>query len=341
MTATVDTWGCPDAVDVLDLSDRGAWLAARRHGIGGSDAAAVAGLDPWSSRYELYLEKTGQIPDKHQSSAMEWGLRLEPVVAQWWSEHTGIKIRPAGLMAHRDRPWQRGSVDRLAACGGIVEVKTTSWRMAHEWDDDQTPDAAELQTQHYLAVTGRSHAHVAVLVDGRDPMLRDVPRDQGVIDSLTEMEHRFWHDHVLARVEPAIDGSAATADALARRWPGDNGEKVAVGSTVLDWLTDYEQAKRDEKDAAARAREARNRIAAAVGPGETATVHGDPVLTLKANGTFAAGRFAEENPELAEELTTLRPGLDMDRLKAEWPALYHHHRARVLRRVNPTGAHRG
>ena len=35
------------------------WLNAR-HGIGGSDASAVLGLNPYKTNTELYLEKTGQ-----------------------------------------------------------------------------------------------------------------------------------------------------------------------------------------------------------------------------------------------------------------------------------------
>ena len=35
------------------------WLNAR-HGIGGSDASAVLGLNPYKTNIELYLEKTGQ-----------------------------------------------------------------------------------------------------------------------------------------------------------------------------------------------------------------------------------------------------------------------------------------
>lgn len=343
MTATrTDPWACPDAVEVTPHgTGRGAWLAARRGGIGGSDAATVAGLNPWSSRYELYLDKTGQLPERHATSAMEWGLRLEPVIADWFVEHTGRTLRPAGLLAHRDRPWQIGTVDRLVDCGGILEVKTTSWRLAHEWDDDQTPDAAELQTQHYLAVTGRSHAHVAVLVDGRDPLLREIVRDDALIETLTEIEREFWHEFVLARREPPIDGSEATADALDRRWPADDGSTVAVDAEVLGVLGEWETAKADLAAAEHRVRHARSRIAALVGPAETATVHGDPVLTLRANGAFSTRAFTAEHPELAEALTTERPALDLARLKAEHPDLYRHHRARVLRRVNPIGANRG
>ena len=38
------------------------WLARRRKSIGGSDAAAVVGLNAFVSQYSLWAEKTGKIP---------------------------------------------------------------------------------------------------------------------------------------------------------------------------------------------------------------------------------------------------------------------------------------
>ena len=40
------------------------WLDLRRTGIGGSDAATIVGLNPYSSRYSLYLDKIGEV--KHE-----------------------------------------------------------------------------------------------------------------------------------------------------------------------------------------------------------------------------------------------------------------------------------
>ena len=46
-------------VKTHDLS-RDDWLAIGRTGIGGSDAAAAVGLNPYTSALELWLEKTGR-----------------------------------------------------------------------------------------------------------------------------------------------------------------------------------------------------------------------------------------------------------------------------------------
>ncbi|HMY01400.1 MAG TPA: YqaJ viral recombinase family protein, partial [Agitococcus sp.] len=39
---------------------RSEWLAVRKQGIGGSDAAAAVGLNPYQSQLELWMIKTGR-----------------------------------------------------------------------------------------------------------------------------------------------------------------------------------------------------------------------------------------------------------------------------------------
>jgi predicted phage-related endonuclease len=220
-------------------------------------------------------------------------------------------------------------------------MKSTNDRQAKLWDDDQVPDAAELQCQHCLAVTGRSHAWVAVLVNGRDPMLRRVERDEHLIEVLTEMEREFWETYVLPGNEPPIDDSEATEKALAARYPIDVTDDAAVDESVTSLLDAWELAKADEKAAKDRARHAQSRIVALVGDAGHASVHGERVLSLVANGTFSAKRFTTENPELAETFTVTKPGVDTARLKAEHPDLYRRYCARVLRRATTNGASDG
>lgn len=58
------------------------WLDFRKTRIGGSDAAIICGLSPWSTVDQLYGEKSGVIPKKEFTSnwAIDRGVRLEPVV---------------------------------------------------------------------------------------------------------------------------------------------------------------------------------------------------------------------------------------------------------------------
>ena len=54
------------------------WLEWRHNGIGGSDAAAVMGENPWKSARALRREKTAPPRESRKNAAMIRGTRLEP-----------------------------------------------------------------------------------------------------------------------------------------------------------------------------------------------------------------------------------------------------------------------
>ena len=56
------------------------WLEYRKQGIGGSDAAVACGISRYKSPVELWLEKTGQLPNQEAGEAAYWGTQLEPFV---------------------------------------------------------------------------------------------------------------------------------------------------------------------------------------------------------------------------------------------------------------------
>ncbi|MCX2499574.1 YqaJ viral recombinase family protein, partial [Plesiomonas shigelloides] len=67
------------------------WLAIRQQGIGSSDAAAAIGLSRYKSPLTLWLEKTGRkaCDDLSQNAAVQWGIALEPLLAQVYAKRTG------------------------------------------------------------------------------------------------------------------------------------------------------------------------------------------------------------------------------------------------------------
>ena len=45
---------------IYDFKDEKEWLSGRMNGIGGSDASAVVGVNPYKTNIELFEEKTGR-----------------------------------------------------------------------------------------------------------------------------------------------------------------------------------------------------------------------------------------------------------------------------------------
>lgn len=313
------------------------WLRARMEGIGGSDISAILGFSKYSDAYRVWLDKTSD-PDyiddddwAANNRFIRWGKMLEPVFRKAFTEDTGIDIRMTGLHRSREHPFMQVTVDGLTSDGGIFESKNTGYFLGEEWEDGQVPDHAELQVQHGMAVTGRSHAWVTGFIGGNDFRITRVDRDETLIRNLIELEQTFWTQNVLARQEPAL--THVSLGYMKDRFNlADEDSKIEVpADLILSLKSRIDTAKEKiaaagmEKDTA----EAELRMLA--GGHDTLTCGGVTYATLKQNSTFSPNRFVQDNPELAKELTVLKPGLDMDRLKSEHPAIYTKYRGRVLR----------
>lgn len=219
-------------VKTHDLS-RDDWLAVRRTGIGGSDAAAAVGLNPYMSALELWLEKTGRAdglprpsPDD-TTSPTYWGTLLEPIVSASYTKQTGNRVRRINaVLRHPTIPWMLANLDREIV--GVPDVQILECKTAGEFGSrlwrEGVPEYVQLQVQHQLAVTGKQAAHVAVLLCGQALEVHRIERDDGLIGRLIELEARFWQ-FVQSDTPPPADGSESAERALRHLYPG-NGETV-------------------------------------------------------------------------------------------------------------------
>lgn len=266
---------------------RDEWLGLRRHGIGGSDALAVLGLDPWKPRMAVWLDKTGAGVGQEQSDRMRWGQIVEAPIVEWFTERTGVKAARCGMLRHCDREWQRVSVDRLTSDGGLLEVKNTNYHRRGEWEDDLgeiVADGAEAQAQHGLAVTGLPHAWVCAQVGGEPPVIRRVDRDEAFIADLTAVEAEFWA-LVQAMTPPALDGGAAAAKLIARLYPvAVPGSTVELTAGQVGLLREYKKEGQVKAAAEKRQEEIKAEITAAMGTAEAAMFAGQKVARW-GNGT--------------------------------------------------------
>jgi len=238
------------------------WLEERRKGIGGSDAAAVAGLSRYRTPIQVYMEKLGLIEPPEENEAMYWGKKLEDLVAEEFSLRTGLKVRRRNaILRHPEHPFMLANVDRLIVGKDEgLECKTTSAYRADEWKDDEIPWEYAIQCHHYMAVTGYSAWWIAVLIGGNRFMYKRIERDEEIIRNLIKIESDFWHNHVLKQIPPDPDGSPASTELVKQLYPDSNGLEVDLPSAVERWIQQYEQAAEEEKAAAERKEEAANNI---------------------------------------------------------------------------------
>lgn len=187
-------WGCGMTAAVAPTvvlpagAGRDEWLAARRRGLGGSDAAAVAGLNPYAGPWSVWADKVGlNVAEVEVSEPMRWGTLLEPVIAAEAAERFGLDVRPSpGLVAHRDRQWQLATPDGLVGDDALIEVKSVGARQEDAWESGP-PDMYWTQGLHYCAVTGRATVHFVALVGGQRLVHHPVVYTPADVDALVKI----------------------------------------------------------------------------------------------------------------------------------------------------------
>ena len=192
------------------------WLRLRKSGIGGSDAGAICGLNPYSSPMKVYQDKTSEDVSALDNESMRQGRDLKDYVARRFMEATGLKVRRSNMMYRSDTyPFMIADVDRLIVGEDAgLECKTASAYNADKWKDGEIPLHYLMQCIHYMAVTGRSAWYIAVVILGQEFKYVRINRDESLISQLAAIEEAFWNQHVAPRIIPAPDGSKACDEVL-------------------------------------------------------------------------------------------------------------------------------
>lgn len=178
--------------------------------LGGSEVAAIAGLNRWTTPLELWALKTGKSQPKELSQAMKLGQLLEPIVAKLYIEkRPDLATLPnLGIYQHPDYPWavatpdfflyHKADLDDPSAeiePWGLLECKTTSAYRKDDWQDGLNqalvPDNAHCQLQWQLGVLGLQRGAVACLIGGRDFVYKEIEFNPDVFAQLLELGKKF------------------------------------------------------------------------------------------------------------------------------------------------------
>lgn len=210
---------CNVVSTIRQEDDEAAWRAVRNRGIGGSDVGAICGVSPFTSARQIYLQKTGQYDDSLNATEASWermrfGHLLEPVVAEEYAKRTGAKlVEIDATFCHKDFHWARANVDRLIVDDtgkpiGILECKTTSEYNNEEWESGDILLSYVYQLNWYLWILGLEKGAFACLVGGNKFYHYEVFRNDELLNNtIIPAAKAFWHDNVLALKEPEMQAT--------------------------------------------------------------------------------------------------------------------------------------
>lgn len=254
---------------------REGWLAERRTGIGGSDAAAVLGISPWRTPVDVWLDKTGRAGPQPETEAMRIGTELEDYVARRYSAETGRSVRRYNRMPRKG--CLLGNIDRLVVPDGakvashmgeirtdtLLECKTSSVDWAGE-----VPVYYQTQVQHYMGLDpALVHADVACLFLVRKHFeVFRVERDDAVIAAMQERLAAWWDEYVAGDKMPP----PANEEDCRKLWARSNpGKTVPADAAAAALVAEYRSADAEAKRLKERLDSLRSGICAYMGDAET------------------------------------------------------------------------
>lgn len=220
------------AITKIATASHEEWLQLRHGYLGGSDAAAVVGLNRFSSPYSLWAEKTGRTPPFEGNLATDVGTFLEDFIAKRFETISGKKVRRDNRSFINDKyPWAIANIDRdIVGEDAGLECKSTSALNVKRFKNGEFPENYYCQCCHYLAVSERKRWYLAVLIGNQDFKIYQLTRlandtcpewceaslyiSDEEISALMTAEKDFWYNHVKADVPPVADGSKACTAAI-------------------------------------------------------------------------------------------------------------------------------
>ena len=275
------------------------WLKLRSQYIGGSDAAAVVGLNAYVSPYSLWAEKTGRLSGFAGNLATEVGTFLEEFVAQKFAQETGKKVRKHNQsFLNSQYPFAIANIDReVVGEDAGLEIKTTDSMNMKKFKGGEFPANYYCQCMHYMAVTGKKRWYLAVLIGNKEFKWFTIERDEDEINALMTAESDFW-ELVKKDIPPAVDGTQATSEALKNIY-ADSDDSICDLTLFSAKLRQYMALKKQIKELEELAEETANRVKEFMGESGGGVCDGFNVSwKSQTRRTFDSKLFAKKNPDV-------------------------------------------
>lgn len=233
----------PADTEIIEYSDTEEWEDIRGNGIGGSDAGAVVGVNPYKSIIDVYIDKT-QGSEFKGNKYTHWGHNLESVIFKEFQRlhddffcyevpftmKKGCLVANVDGMCCNEKGW------------GVVEIKTANAFAGKEWSGETIPDSYFAQVQHYLGVTGLDYAYIACLIGGNTYKEFYIERSNEDIQLIQEKCNDFWENNILKRIPPMPDGTEAYSKFLLSEADNSTDEVVEI-EAIEDKAKEYKAVK--------------------------------------------------------------------------------------------------
>jgi putative phage-type endonuclease len=308
------------------------WLHARVKGIGGSEVAALMGVSPYATSWDVFKSKIDEngepaflgeepVPGPKiraelltDNPIFEWGHRLEDAVGLKVADELGLIGRSGGgLWQHIDHPLALVTPDRIGTkrrsfkpeC--LIECKTSA--ESYPWEVDEAPIQYQIQAQWQMGITGITPCYLGcfILDFDRNFYIVRVDYDHEWFMELVKVAEEFWERNVLTGEPPEHDWThPRTEEILKEAHPHVIFEAVQLpeDETEERWKA-YTRAKQVVDTATEHLNEAKNWFRFHLGDAGAGYLGDEKVVGYPEVNTrkLSAGKIRELHPEVVEDCT--------------------------------------
>jgi putative phage-type endonuclease len=284
--------------EIIPFTTEADWLAHRKRDVTSTESAALFGMSPYVTHYELWHRKrSGVAPEFKTNERMRWGNRLEAAIAHGIAEEQGWEIKPLKEYMRDPEARTGSSFDFVITNQGEpvhLEIKNVDYLafrdgwIEHEDGSIEAPEHIEMQVQHQMAVSGFKRAFIGAFIGGNRGVVIERERDEDVIRAIRAKVAEFWRT-VDAGKEPDPVMPDDVQAMIRLNQYAEPGKILDASSDeeIARLVEEYRQASAAEKNACEDKEVAKARLLEAIGDAEKVLLPGF---------TISAGMIADTPP---------------------------------------------
>jgi len=293
-------------------------------GIGGSDVAAILGVDPRRDAWAVWAEMTGRAERRPATPRMRLGKFFERGIIDYYAALTGRDVEFVDETRRVEgREWMVWTPDAL--CRGElrgVDAKLVSWDQRFLWGEtaEDIPARVQLQCDWYMAAADYPAWDVAALLDMDEPRIYTVERDLEIEREMLDRTEEFWRRYIIGNEEPQPGSSPETTRIIKERFPRQKLAMRDATEAESGLLDEYALVRSDEEDITAERTRLENTIKLAIGEGDGLTWLRGKFTWRNARGSVKVnhealaeslmrGMAEDEKTALRREYSETKPGV--------------------------------
>lgn len=296
------------------MIDKKQWLLNRRSYLGGSEISAIAGLNPYKTAVDIYLEKiSDEAPEEITSEAAHFGILLEDIIAKEYARRTNNTVTiHQEVIRHPEYPFIGANIDRWVNDGEfILECKTTSLMQRDKWGEEGTDSIPEhylLQCAYYAMICDKPKVDLAVLIGGQNFKLYQYNKNEALENHLLQIAKNFWLNHVEKRIPP----QAINLQDINKLYPEANEDSIVADQEIENLFIKLSSLKSQSADIEENIKQTQLQIQNFMGYNSILLDHQNNVLATwkssKGRTSFDSKTMQKEMPETYEKYLTQGKG---------------------------------